>query len=72
MQRRLLDREQQLGDHVPVDAAQTLVGEEGSGTAGEVAMREHLLVQGENPVTLDRGGHSEPRIGGQPIEDGGH
>jgi hypothetical protein len=51
-QQRLLDCEQQLRYHVPVYAAQTLVGEERSGPACERGMIEHALKQPKNQVVL--------------------
>ena len=44
LEHALLHRQQQLGHHVPVDAAQAFEGEHGAGSAGESVMLEQALV----------------------------
>ena len=52
----LLRGQQQLGDHVPVDAAQPLEGEESAGTPGERPVIEGCLehLEQRRAITLDQ------------------
>jgi len=47
-----LDCQQELGDHVPVDAAEPFVFIERARAAREGLVVEHLLIQGEDPCAF--------------------
>ena len=58
-----VDGEAQLGHHVPIDGAESLVAEEGAGAAGEGLVVEDALVDGFNLLLL--GGHKWLVLSGQ-------
>ena len=65
----LLDREQELGHHVPVDAPQPLVGEERPGPPGELRVGEHLLEDVEQLGATCLRHLAQIRIRREPVKD---